>query len=138
MSNSLIGSVNPLAPTPAVADKATIRKFVKDLAEVGEAIKDARSDLKEAIDSNNDIENIDEQIKALREERKELIANNAVIAGYKDILNDATEDRRQLVSDAKQDGVPRGEIDLAIKALKKDLDLAKSTEIYANIADLID
>ena len=130
--------MNPLAPEPVVANKATIRKFVKDLAVVAETIKDARSDMKEAVDSNEDIQSLDEKIKLLREERSEIITNSPVIQGYKDVVNDATEDKRQLVSDAKQDGVPRGEIDLAIKALKKDLDMVVSTEIYANIADLVD
>jgi len=135
---SLMGQTNPLADPPKVADKSAVRKFVTDLAEVAETIKDARSDLKEAINSNDDIIAIDEKIKLLREERKEVILASATIQGYANVLGDATEDKRQLISDAKQDGVPRGEIDLAIKALKKDLDMTVSTEIYANIADLIE
>ena len=138
MSSELAGKINPLAPEPVVADSATIRKFVKDLAEVAETIKDARSDLKEAIDSNEDIQSIDERMKQLREERKELIANSAVIQGYQDVLNDAMEDKRQLVADAKQDGVPRKEIDTAIKMLKKDVDPKLATEVYTSIADLVD
>ena len=121
-----------------VASKETIRKFVKDLAEVSQTVKDARGDMNEVIKSNDEIQKIDEQIKQLREERKEYIKDNAVIQGYRDILQDAVEDRRQLIFDAKQDGVPRGEIDLAIKALKKDLDIDLATEMYTNIADLVD
>jgi len=138
MSDTLMGRVNPLAKAATVADNATIRKFIKDLQEVSLTIKDARSDMKEAVVSNDEVKSIDEKIKLLREDRADLISNNPVIQGYKDILGDAVEDRRQLISDAKEDGVPRGEIDLAIKALKKDLDLTRSAEIYANIADLID
>lgn len=138
MSKPLVGAVNPLAPETTIASNETIRKFVKDLAEVADTISDARSDMKEAIESNNEIENLDEKIKLLKEERKDLILNSSVIQGYKEILDDAKEDRRQLISDAKRDGVPRGEINLAIKALKSDIDITVSSKIYSNIADLVD
>jgi predicted nucleic acid-binding Zn-ribbon protein len=137
MTSALMGKVNPLAPEPVVADKATIRKFVKDLSEVADKIKDARDDMNEAIKSNDDIQNIDDQIKSLKEDRKELLSSNVVIMSYKDILNDAVEDKRQVVSDAKQDGVPRKEINTAIKMLKTDVDPQLATEVYANIADLV-
>lgn len=138
MSSKLVGEVNPLASKPAVADSATIRKFVKDFAEVSETIKDARDDVREAISSNEEIKKIDEQIKKLREERKDVIDTNPVIRGYRDILDDAMDDRRQLISDANNDGVPRKEIDLAIKALKSDIDISVSAEIYSSISDLVD
>jgi SMC interacting uncharacterized protein involved in chromosome segregation len=137
MSDALIGAVNPFAKEPTVASKETIRKFVKELAEVSDTIKDARSDLKECIDSDEDIQSIDEKIKLLKEERKDLIDGNAAIQGYKGVLDDAMGDKHDLISDAKQDGVPRKEIDLAIKALKGDIDMTVSTEMYANIADLV-
>jgi len=137
MTDTLKGVVHPFAKEPVVADTARIRRFVKELFEVAETIKDARSDLKEVIDSNLDIKSIDEKLKTLKEERKELIANNAVIQGYSNVLKDATEDKRQLVADAKQDGVPRKEIDTAIKMLKSDIDPKITTDVYANISNLV-
>ena len=115
----------------------TIKKFVIDLAEVAQSIKDARDDKNEVINSNDEIKTVDDSIKKLREERKELIDDNPVIQGCEVKLQEAMEDKRQLISDAKDDGVPRKEIDLAIKALKKDIDLNISIEVYANIADLV-
>ena len=138
MSSELIGAINPLAPEPKVADKTVVRQFVKDLGGISEKIRDAKTELREAILSNDEIQSIDEQIKQLREERKNIINTNAVIQSYTQIVDEAVEEKRQLISDAKQDGVPRGEIDLAIRALKKDIDMTVSVEVYANIADLIE
>jgi SMC interacting uncharacterized protein involved in chromosome segregation len=121
-----------------VASKETIRKFVKDLAEVAESIKDAREDRNEAIKTNDEVQRIDDQIKTLREERRDYIKANPVIQGYEEVLREAMEDRRQLIADAKQDGVPRKEVDTAIKMLKKDIDPEIAVEMYANIADLVD
>ena len=120
------------------APKEVIRKFVKDLSEVTQNIKDAREDRNEVINSDDEVQKMDEEIKGTRESRREYIKGNTVIQGYEEKLQEAIEDRRQLVADAKQDGVPRGEIDLAIRALKKDIDIGLSTEIYTNIADLVD
>jgi predicted nucleic acid-binding Zn-ribbon protein len=138
MSSELVGAINPLAPEPKVADRGAVRQFVKDLGQAAEKIKDARADLKEAIESNDEIQNIDEQIKQLREERKALINNSTVIQSYVEIVNEAIDEKRQIISNAKDNGVPRGEIDLAIRALKKDLDMKVSTEVYTNIADLVE
>lgn len=138
MSSELIESINPFQPAPKVADRATIRKFVKDLNEMAEKIKDAKENLREAIISCDEIESIDDQIKKLKEERKEIIANNAVIQGYVGELNDVLEEKNQLIGDAKQDGVPKNEIETAIKMLRKDIDPKLSLEIYSDIADLVD
>lgn len=138
MSNALLSEVNPFAEPQPVADKARIRRFVKDLAEVSETVASAQGDLKEAIAGIDEVTEIDEQIKALRLERKELLLNHTVVQSYVQVLEEAMDDKKAVIADAKADGVPKGEIDLAIKALKKDLDLAVSVEIYANIADLID
>jgi SMC interacting uncharacterized protein involved in chromosome segregation len=115
-----------------------VRKFVRELAELTEKVKDARDALKEAIKENDDIERIDSDIKALREERKQVLATNGVLVSYADELADATEERKQLIDDAKQDGIPRNEIDFAIKMLKKNVDPSVTTEIFKNIADLVD
>lgn len=138
MSTELAGSFNPLAPESKVADKSTIRQFVKDLYKVADTIKTAKVDLKEAISSNDEIQSIDEQIKELKEQRKNVIANSTVIQGYAEIVKEAEEERRQLISDAKQNSVPKDEIDLAIRALKKDIDISASVDIYTNIADLVE
>jgi SMC interacting uncharacterized protein involved in chromosome segregation len=137
MAESLKGVVHPFAKEPVVADTTRIRRFVKELFEVAETVRDARSDLKEAVDSNIEIESIDEKIKVLKEERKEVIEGSASIQGYSNALKDAMEDKRQLISDAKQDGVPKKEIDTAIKMLKSDIDPKLTTEVYANIASLV-
>jgi DNA repair exonuclease SbcCD ATPase subunit len=124
--------------TTPVASMETIKKFVKELAEVAQTIKDARDDRNEIINENDEIKKLDEDIKTLKEERKETIANNPVIQGYEEKLQEAMEDKRQLIADAKDDGVPRKEIDAAIKMLKKDIDPELTTEVYSNIADLVD
>ncbi len=138
MSSELIGAINPLSPEPKVADKTAVRNFVKDLGAISSKIKEAKSELREAILSNDDIQRIDDEIKQLREERKNAITNSAVIQGYVEIVNEHVEEKRQLISDAKQNGVPRDEIDLAIRALKKDIDISASVDIYTNIADLVE
>jgi regulator of replication initiation timing len=115
-----------------------IRRFYTELADAGIIIKDARAALKEAIEGNEEIENIDREMKALKERRKQIIETNAVLVGFNDELKEAVSDRKDLIRDAKRDGIPRGEIALAEKALKKDLDMNISTEIYANIADLVE
>lgn len=126
-----------LSSAPA-ASMETIKKFVKELGEVAEVIKAARDDFNEVVNENEEIIKIDESIKALREEKAEIIKTNPVIAGYKTKLEEAIEDKKQLIDDAKRDSVPRGEIELSIRALKKDLDIDLSTDIYRNIADMID
>lgn len=136
--SDLMVATNPLEPKPVGADSEVIRRFVTELAGVSETVKDARDDMKEAVNSNELIMALDEQIKELRDERKEMIADDPVIQGYKDVLDDATEVKRQLISDAKHDGVPRKEIAEAIVMLKKDVDPELTTDIYSKIADLIE
>lgn len=138
MSTELKGAFNPLAPEPTVADKTTIRQFVKDLHGLGDKIKTAKADLREAITDSDEIQQIDEEIKELKARRKAAIDNNSVIQGYIEIVKEALEEKSQLVSDAKQNGVPKDEIDLAIRALKKNIDISASVDIYANIADLVE
>ncbi len=115
-----------------------IRRFYKELGEVTETIKAAREALKEAVSDNDEITGIDEEIAALKERRKEVIETNPVLVGFKGELDDATGDRKDLVADAKRDGIPRKEIATAEKMLKSDIDPDMTTEIYGNIADLVD
>lgn len=116
----------------------SIRAFYKELEIINETISEARKSLKEAIEGNEEITNIDEEIANLRERKKQIIEENAVLVAYKNELDDATNNKKDLIRDAKSDGIPRGEIALAEKALKKDLDMEISTEIYSGIADLVD
>jgi type III secretion system FlhB-like substrate exporter len=60
---------------------------------------------------------------------------------YKEYLTNVQvlkEEKKSLIEDAKEKGIPKKEIDLATKALKQDIDMTTSTEIYANIADLVE
>lgn len=132
------GKVNPFKTDKPVADKAVIRRFVQDLAEASDNVKLAKEDLREAISSNDEIQKIDEEIERLREERKEIIENNPVIIAYKEKVDEATDDRKQLISDARDNNVPKGEIDVAIKMLKSDLDPTIASSVYADIADLVE
>lgn len=115
-----------------------IRNFVKNLALITDNIKEKRADLKEVVESNEEIQQIDDEISELKERRKNIIETNAVIVAYKEELDESIQERKDLISDAKRDGVPRDEIDVAIKMLKKDIDPAVAAEVFANIADLVD
>lgn len=119
-------------------DPEAVRKFVRELAELSNKVKEARDALNQAIKDSDEIERIDSEIKTLKDERKQTIATNGVLVSYADELADATEERKQLIDDAKQDGIPRAEIDFAIKMLKKNVDPSVTTEIFKNIADLVD
>ncbi len=137
MSSELIGTVHPFAPEPKVADRSTIRNFVKDISEITEKVKEAQMELKEVISSHERVQEIDDQIKKLREERKEVITDSAVIQGYVASLNEILEEKQQIIDTAKDNGVPKNEIDTAIKMLKRDIDVAITTMVYSEIADLI-
>lgn len=138
VSHELIGVVNPFAPEPKVADRTAIRNFVKDVAEISEKVKTAQDALKEVVNSHDRIQEIDEQIKALREERKQVIEESEVIQSYAAELKEILEEKQQIIDTAKQNGVPKKEVDMAIKALKTDVNTVILTDIYINIADLID
>lgn len=115
-----------------------IRRFYKELEEINYTVKEYRAALKEALDSNEEIEQIDSEIKSLRERKKELLETNTVLVGYKSQLDDAIKDRKDLIKDAKRDGIPRKEIREAERMLKSDIDPSVTSEIYTNIADLVD
>lgn len=119
------------------ASKEVIRNFVRELSDLTDKVKLARDEKNKIIKENDEVQKIDDEMKRLRQERKEYIESHPMISSYEAALQDVIEERKQLIDDAKQDGVPRGEIDLAIKALKKDLDITIATDIYANIADLV-
>ena len=126
-----------LSEKPNVTTES-IRNFYKELEIANDLISDARKALKEAVDGNEEITSINDEITALRDRKKEIIDENPVLSAYKEELLSAVNNRKDLIRDAKSDGIPRGEISLAERALKKDLDMQISTEIYSNIADLVD
>jgi SMC interacting uncharacterized protein involved in chromosome segregation len=132
------GLVQPLKEEQQPASKETVRKFVKDLMDVSETILGVKEELKEAVSSNDEIMKIDEEMKDLREKKKQIIEENPVIQGYVQKVDEAVEDRRQLISDAKQDGVPQKEINAAIKMIRQDIDPKITSDIYSQIADLIE
>ena len=125
-----------LFKTEATRDQ--VRGFVKEFKNLTEKIKDKREIFNEDVKDTERISEIDEEVKTLRQERKDYIENSPVLSRVKNELDDLINERKQLVSDAKDDGIPRKEVDLAIQALKKDIDMEVSTSVYANIADLID
>jgi hypothetical protein len=122
---------------PEITPEA-IRRFYREFGEVSETIKTARAALKEVVEQNGEINSIDDEIAVLKERRKEIIETNAVLVGYKGELDDAVSDRKDLVRDAKRDGMPRKEIATAEKMLKSDIDPTITTQVYGNIADLVE
>ncbi len=119
------------------ATPEAIRRFVTELSEVNELLAEKRKALKEVIESNEEIISLSEQIKNLKEQLKEVIETNAVITGYAAEYEDVVKDKKQLIKDAKNDGIPKAEIDIAIKMLKKDIDPEVTSKVFVNIADLI-
>jgi predicted nuclease with TOPRIM domain len=124
-------------PVEMNTDPSAIRNFVKDLYDVDEKIKEARAALKEETTSNSKIKEIDEEIKDLKDARKKFLEENQVISDLKKELDDFISEKKDIIDNAKTNGIPSGEIKIAITALKKDLDMEVSTSIYANIADLV-
>lgn len=121
-----------------VASPAAIRRFVQELTETNEKISACREALKEVLDSNAELTRIKDDIKALREERQTILDTNTVIVGFVEQLEEAMNDRKDLIRDAKRDGIPKKEIDTAIRMLKKDVDPQVTSDVFANIADLIE
>ena len=122
----------------AVATPEMIRSFVKELAEADEVIAEKRSALKEALDGIDEYTKMKEEAKTLRESIKNFMETNEVILSYTQEINEAKEEKKDIIRTAKMNGVPKKEIDEAIRMLKKDVDPTMTSEIYTNIADLID
>ena len=125
------------------SDKTTvsveeIRQFVEDVASINELIKNANTELKSALTDDDKVEELKEGVKTARSVLKTYVDSHTVYKAYSDKLTQLKADKRDLISDGKTNGIPKKEIDLAIKALKQDIDMTESTEIYSNIADLVD
>lgn len=115
-----------------------VREFVEEVAEVDASIKRARAELKDAIEEDEKIEEFKESIKRTREALKSYVEGHTVYKEYQTKIDTLKEDKRDIVSNAKTKGIPKKEIDTAIRMLKSDIDPDSTTEIYSNIADLID
>jgi hypothetical protein len=115
-----------------------IREFISEVTEVNEAIKKARAELNEALDGDDKLDELKDAAKAARDALKSYVETHAVYKEYTARIDQLKEDKKDLVADAKTNGIPKKEIDIAIKALKQDISLEDSTEIYTNIADLIE
>jgi predicted nucleic acid-binding Zn-ribbon protein len=115
-----------------------IRGFVKVLAEANEKISEANKALKEALDGHEEYSALKDEAKDLRLRMKALLEGSQVLQDYLAEVNEAKQDKKDIISQAKMDGIPKGEIDEAIRMLKKDIDPTIAKDIYINIADLVD
>lgn len=115
-----------------------IREFITEVTEVDEAIKRARAELSQALDGDDKLEELKDAAKAARDALKSYVETHPVYKEYTAKIDQLKEDKKDLIADAKTNGIPKKEIDIAIKALKQDISLEDSTEIYTNIADLIE
>lgn len=115
-----------------------IREFITEVTEVDEAIKRARAELSQALDGDDKLEELKDAAKAARNALKSYVETHPVYKEYTAKIDQLKEDKKDLIADAKTNGIPKKEIDIAIKALKQDISLEDSTEIYTNIADLIE
>lgn len=115
-----------------------IREFISEVTEVNEAIKRARAELNDALDGDEKLDELKEAAKAARAALKTYVDTHAVYKEYTSKIEQLKEDKKDLVADAKTNGIPKKEIDTAIKMLKSDIDPDSTTEIYKEVADLVD
>lgn len=115
-----------------------IREFVESAKDLNEGIKNARAELKKALDEDEKIDELKEVAKQARATLKGYIDNHPVYREYTQRIEDLKTEKADLVAEAKSNGVPKKEIDTAIKMLKGDIDPDSTTEIYTNIADLVE
>lgn len=115
-----------------------VRKFVEDIAEVNSSLKTARGELADALDGDDKIDELKDSIKSAREALKSYIENHSVYKEYSAEIDRLKEDRKDLIADGKTAGIPKKEVDTAIKMLKSDIDPESTSTIYSEIADLVD
>lgn len=115
-----------------------IRNFISELTDISKSITKQRQELKTAIEDDEKIKEFKETLRLTKESLKTYIESNGVYREYQDKIDALKEDRRDLISEAKQKGVPKKEVEVAIKMLKQDIDPEVSTEIYSNISDLVE
>ena len=115
-----------------------IRSFIESAKDLNDGIKDARADLKKALGEDEKIDELKELVSQARSNMKAYVDNHPVYREYGQRIEDLKLEKADLVSDAKTNGIPKKEIDTAIKMLKSDIDPDSTTEIYANISDLVE
>lgn len=115
-----------------------VREFVESVSEINDAIKTARSDLKNAMDGDLKLEELKVSAQNAREALKAYVENHGVYKEYSARLEELKEDKKDIIAEAKTNGIPKKEIDTAIKMLKSDIDPDSTNEIYAKIADLVE
>lgn len=115
-----------------------VRSFITAVLEVNETISAARADLKKALEEDEQIDILKVSIDMAKETLEKYIEGHSVYKAYKEKIEFLKEEKSNLIAEAKEQGMPKKEIDVAIKALKSDIDLDVSTEIYANVSDLIE
>lgn len=114
-----------------------VREFVSNVSEANEAIKKAKAELSQALDGDEKLNQLKDAARIAREALKSYVDSHTVYKEYTEKIEKLKEDRKDLIADAKSNGIPKKEIDVAIKALKQDISLEDSSEIYGNIADLV-
>lgn len=131
----LMANKNSQNTTVSIDD---IRSFIGAVEDMNQDLKQAKQELKKAIDGDIRLEELKLELKAVKESMKKYVEEHNVYKEYLQKVEQIKEEKKDLIADAKEKGIPKKEIDLATKALKQDIDMSASTEIYANIADLVE
>lgn len=114
-----------------------IRTFVEQLNDSNEALKKARGELKKAVDGDEKIKELKATIESAKDVLNTYMQSHTVYKEYFSQIDKMTEEKKDLIDAAKDNGIPKKEIDTAIKMLKSDIDPDSTTEIYSAIADLV-
>lgn len=115
-----------------------VRAFISNLSNLNDSIKKANAELKSALDGDEKLEELKSAAKAARDALKGYIDSHAVYKEYTAKLEQLKEDKKDLIAEAKTNGIPKKEIDIAIKMLKTDTDPDNTVEIYRQVSDLVE
>lgn len=133
-SVKLMANLGLEATTVTVGD---VRKFVEDMAEINKAVRTARKELKEAIVGDERFEELKGAIEQAKAAMKVYVEGHTVYKEYIQAIENLKTEKKDLIDNAKALGVPKKEVDSAIKMLKSDIDPDSTSEIYSYISDLI-
>lgn len=115
-----------------------VRKFIQEINDNSDQIKEARRQLKKAIEGDETLEELNQTLDAAKQKVKVYLETHTVYKEYLDQVEKLKELKKDIIADAKTLGIPKKEIDVAVKALKQDISLDSASEIYAEIADLVE
>lgn len=115
-----------------------VRKFIQEINDNSDQIKEARRQLKKAIEGDETLEELNQILDAAKQKVKVYLETHTVYKEYLDQVEKLKELKKDIIADAKTLGIPKKEIDVAVKALKQDISLDSASEIYAEIADLVE